>query len=328
MNLSTAIEGFLLAKTVAGCSPNTLRNYAGDLRRFTEHLQPADPDLASITRAELQAFFLYLTSARFKPGGAVDRPPKQLSAKTIRNTHTTLCSLWTWAVKEGYAAENLPRTIDVPTPEPPDIQPLTLAQVHRLINATYYSHQWHNSPDTQSEIPRRQQLRDRALILFLLDTGIRASELCNLHVRDVDTQAGTASVLGKGRLSGGEAKPRTVHIGTRTTKALWAYLADRNATRSPAAWLFVTKQSTQLDRSNLRHHLAALGTRAGIPHVHPHRFRHTFAVNYLRNGGDIYTLQKLLGHTSLEMVRRYLHLAEADTANAHRRASPVDNWKL
>jgi len=330
MNLSTAAQGFLLDKQIAGCSPNTIRNYTGDLRRLRQHLDPLDPDLSDITTDQLKTFFTWLITARFTPGGIVKRPPQRLSPKTIRNIHTTLCSLWTWAIGEGYTHDHLPRQIQVPKPEPPDIQPFTFLQIQRLIEATYWSRQWATSPETQSEIPRRQQLRDRALILFLLDTGVRASELCRLCLRNVDLQTGTASVIGKGRLSGGEGKPRTVQYCARTTRALWTYLADRNVVQpyQPAAHLFVTKQGTELDRSNLRRHLNALGKRAGVPKCHPHRFRHTFATNYLRNGGDIYSLQNLLGHTSLEMVRRYLHLTETDTASAHRRASPVDNWKL
>ena len=62
--------------------------------------------------------------------------------------------------------------------------------------------------------------------------------------------------------------------------------------------------------------------------VHPHRLRHTFAINYLRNGGDVYSLKYLLGDTTLVMVERYLHLTTADASNTHRKASPADNWRL
>jgi site-specific recombinase XerD len=84
----------------------------------------------------------------------------------------------------------------------------------------------------------------------------------------------------------------------------------------------------EMNRSRLLKILVSLGKRSGVSDVHPHRFRHTFAIQYLRNGGDPYTLQALLGHSSLDMVKVYLRIAQIDIDTAHRRASPVNNWKL
>ena len=92
--------------------------------------------------------------------------------------------------------------------------------------------------------------------------------------------------------------------------------------------LFASLQGGALDRQALLALLVDLGARAGITDVHPHRFRHTFAINFLRNGGNVYELQMALGHTTMEMVRTYLALAETDLQRAHEEASPVTRWHL
>lgn len=108
---------------------------------------------------------------------------------------------------------------------------------------------------------------------------------------------------------------------------VWRYLAARKDTR-PDDPLFASKMNRPMNRTKLAETFSNIGKRAGVPHLHPHRLRHTFAIMYLRNGGNAYSLQHMLGHSSLEMVKHYLQLAQVDIDNVHRRASPVDNLRL
>lgn len=118
-----------------------------------------------------------------------------------------------------------------------------------------------------------------------------------------------------------------VYMGKRVQKELWKYLLNRpkGIKKDP---LFLSAYEKRLSADSVKHMLDRIAKRAEVDHVHPHVFRHTFAIQYLRNNGDIFTLQRLLGHSSLEMVKRYLALAQTDMETAHRRASPVDNWRL
>jgi len=327
VRLSVAIDGFLLAKRVAGLSPNTIRNYTHSLARFAAFLE-RDPQLEEISKTDLQRFMVWLLTDKFPSQKFGANGPQTLSAKTVRNVHTCLCSLWTWAIKEGYTREHIPKQVEAPKPEPPEIVPFTREQIRDLLEATRFSRPWAKHRFTQTELPKEQYLRDRAIILFLLDTGVRAGELCQLTIGEVDLQAGTTEVQSKGRRNAGQGKRRTVYFEVRTQKALWQYLAHREVLNQGPKPLFCTRAGDPMTRENLRTRLHNLGKRAGVEHVYPHRFRHTFAIQYLRNGGDLFTLQRLLGHSSIESTRHYLYIAQADLEAAHIRASPVDNWKL
>ncbi len=118
-------------------------------------------------------------------------------------------------------------------------------------------------------------------------------------------------------------KQRIVHIGTRAQKALWKYMAIYRKSESKS--LFINKASEPLDVVGVKILIKRLGERAKVS-VSPHKLRHTFAISFLRAGGDVFSLQYLLGHSTLQMTQRYLQSLNADDAiNAHRKFSPLDN---
>jgi integrase/recombinase XerD len=164
-------------------------------------------------------------------------------------------------------------------------------------------------------------LRMRAIIMLLLDTGLRASETCSISIKDIHLKEGYIIVFGKGD------KERRVEFGPRTGQAIWKYLTSRGKTE-PHEALFISRTGYRLSRDHLAGRVHALGVKAGVENCHPHRFRHTFAVMFMRNGGSSLALQRLLGHSTMEMVRQYVKLSDVDLAQAHRRASPVENLRL
>ena len=309
MRLSEAVQGFLMWRAVAG-SAHTARDYANTLRQFEAFVED-DPEVAAVDADQVRRFLYWL------------RVERELAPKTVKNAHTGLSAFWSW-LEDAYGLPHVIRgAVRSPKAGTREVVPLSKTDVRLILAAVEKTATWRSEKRQPAQMTRGTRYRDRAIVLFLLDTGVRAQELCSLVVGDVDMKSGAVQVRrGKGD------KGRTVYLGTTARAALWSYLSRRGDVQPDDA-LFETTRHQPLDRSALRKLLLNAGQRAEIAEtVNPHRFRHTFAVNYLRNGGDVYTLQRLLGHATMEMVKRYLSLAQTDIADAHKRASPVDNWRL
>jgi len=313
MRFSEAIDGFLLFKAAESLSPQTLAAYRAHLERAALYLD--DPPLKSVTTADIVRFLAWLRT---------DYQPRRLngdtapvSGQTLRNAWTALKSFYRWSTfNVGTANIMADGLIPRPKAVNQERQPLTAEEVRRLLASI----QPRRATRPKSGTRYQRDLRDRALILTFLDTGIRSGELCAVSVGDLHAKSGQLDVLGKG------AKRRRVLLGATTRAAVWQYLQERPDGGDPAAPLFATLDGGRLAVSWVGKHLRALGDKAGVEECYPHRLRYTFAIQYLRNGGDVFTLQALLGHSSLKMVRYYLRLAQSDVAAAHRRASPVDGW--
>ena len=160
-------------------------------------------------------------------------------------------------------------------------------------------------------------IRDRALLLFLADTGARVSEAAALDWEDVDIETGLVRIRrGKGR------KARTVVVGIETRRALLRY--RRTVPSEPAQPLWRGQQG-RLSRDGIRHLFRRLQERTGLK-FSPHDMRRFFATASLRSGMNLFHVQALLGHTSLEMTRRYASIVEDDLREAHQLHGPVDHW--
>lgn len=202
--------------------------------------------------------------------------------------------------REELVSEGLARYIRPPKTEPRRETILVPRDVERLLRAAADS---------------ATGMRDVAILTLLFDTGLRAGEVCALMVANVDLGAHVMTV------PTGKTGGRSVPIGRTTTKALRAWLRVHPTGDGP---LFPSARTGKPLRANsLFQRLTVIGKRAGID-THPHQWRHSFAVNYLKYGGDVFTLQRILGHSTLVMSRWYATLNDADVQARHEVASPAD----
>ena len=306
LTLSQVVEGALLAAGARRLSDNTIREYAHYYRKWQSFYRPIDPPFASIDLDQLNRFMAGLSD---------------LSAKSCSNVRISLLSLYRWAVSFGLVQTNVARQLDPIKAESRAIHPFTRTDVQAMLYAVEKSKPYIRPGKASCSHTTRQGTRNKAIIYLLLDTGLRSSELCDLLIRHADKKNLRLKVFGKG------SKERIVPFSSSTALHLWRYLATR-PDAVPDDALFATATDRPLDNHNLYHALQLIGDRAGVVDVHPHRFRHTFAINFLRNGGNVYTLKEILGHASLKMCLRYLELAQAYVDANYRPASPVKNWGL
>ncbi len=324
LTISQAIDGFVKYKVVEGLSERTLESYLDHLNRFQGHV--GNIPIADLSATEVEDF-LYWLRTEYTPQ-RLHANQKPLSDKTIYNVWVSLKSFFSWAEGRRFVTENPMTAVPRPKFQEKPVEPFTREEIERIIKACKYSCVAKTNGRRPFKMQRPTYRRDKALTMFLLDTGLRASEICALRLSDIDMKTGEVTVR-HGKEGGAKGnKGRTGYIGKGTRRTLWRYLVERDDEDNDQLPLFATMRGGRLNRDSLRLLFRRLGKQCEIKKCHPHRFRHTFAINYLRSQGDVLTLQALLGHTSLEMVKRYARIAKIDLQQSHGRASPVDNWGL
>ena len=307
LELQNLIEGFKLSCQAEGKSPKTTEWYTLFMTRFRLFLESEKlpTDLNSITKNHIRGFILYLQTKAKTPHR--ERP---LSGATIQGYVRTLKAFFSWAEREGYLVSGQIGRIPIPKSNSKVINTFTPEQINKLVSICQIS-----NGDGQ---------RNLTILLLLLDTGIRVSELVNIELEDIYLTEGYIKIkVAKG------GKERIVPIGSLVQKSLWKYVnhSRPKPLTEKISRLLLSDKGLPLTKSGVQQMLRRYGRRAGLNGVRcsPHTFRHTFAKNYLLNGGDIFSLQKILGHSSLASVRVYLNLFATDVKKQHLRFSPVDN---
>ncbi|NLG49658.1 MAG: tyrosine-type recombinase/integrase [Chloroflexi bacterium] len=295
--LEACFSAFLLDREAARCSPKTLEHYRYTLGSFIAFLKARK--VANISEIIPQDVRAYLVSLQRR--GLKD---------TTQHAHARGIRAWfNWLVAEGDLDESPMQHVAMPRLQKRVPAPFAPQDVRALLDAC----------DRKSA----KGARDYALVLTLLDTGLRASELIGLRVGDVDMRSGLIVVMGKGQ------KQRQVIAGSKARAAILRMLAYRGAVATGAPlWATYDLDGNECSRGlsvhGLQTMLHRLGRRAGVMPCSPHRFRRTFALWCLRDGMDLHSLRMLMGHSDLAVLQRYLALVGEDLERAHKAHSPVD----
>jgi site-specific recombinase XerD len=311
-DFATLLQGYQLCAASEGKSPRAIDAVRDAVRYFKRFL---DAQHIAVRPVEVSAMHIraFISDLQHRPRYATHPlvQPKQqtLSSHSVNCYARGLRVFFSWLTREEIIPANPFAKVQIPRPTRKIIATFSEEQLGRLLSVI----------NTQTPVGQR----DYTIILLLLDSGLRVSELCGLKMEDVRLDEGLVKVLGKGN------KERLIPIGRLVQKLMWHYIGRfRPAPAMPRVTnLFLTDEGYPLSKDRVGNLVKDYGLKAGLTGVRcsPHTFRHTAAVTFLRSGGDVFSLQRLLGHSSLEMTRRYCQLADIDVQRAHMRASPVDN---
>jgi integrase/recombinase XerD len=273
-------------------SHNTLQNYRKGVGKFVAFLERYATTLDAVQPAHIRKWL-------------IEKQRKGISPNTLHNAYRHLHAFWNWCLKEELTTHNPFQKVEKPK-APAKVKPaLTPDEVEAILRAC--------------EGKKWLRLRDKALILLLLDTGLRIHEAHALTVGDAKQEV--LLIRGKG------GKQRVVFLSVEVRLAIRRYLTacPYNLTdESPLWW----GRYGALTLHGLKNVVKVIGKRAGLKRrLSPHAFRRTFATWSLRNGIDLEHLRQLMGHSDYTVLRQYLALVEADLKQAHQQHSPLRNLR-
>lgn len=302
------IDDFITTKKIEGRAPTTVVWYTHMLKRFAiwmgvdATLKDLTVDRARDYVAELQA-----RTTRYDDHPHHGQKRGGLSATSIHGYVRSLKVFSRWMFDEGYTDKDMFSRLRRPKLPQTVVDVLTDDEVDKIFADL--------TPGTFTGA------RNLAVYLMLFDTGIRASELCTLTLSNTDLKKGEIKVVGKGN------KERIVSLVGQTRTVMLSYI-NFHRPQTSHDYVFTTFEGEPFSYSALIQMMKRLGRRLGIPRLHPHLFRHSFAVRWIMAGGNVIALQKTLGHTSLEVTKLYLHFSDMQMSEIHDQFSPAGKLNL
>jgi len=310
LDLQNLIQGFKLSCQTENKSPKTIDGYISNNRKFFIFLEVANgtKPIESIGKKELRGYIEHLQSRTRWPNNPYIKEENRgaLSPFTRLAYVRDIKTLWSWMYREGYVEEN--KLAHFQLPSVPENLPkiITPAQF-----ATLLSHIDRSTPEGS---------KYHCILLILYDNGMRISELVKIRICDIDFQGKTIIVMGKGQ------RERPVPITVYTRKQILRYI-DQVRTRicpKDSPYLFANPDGEPFSKSSVQQFMRRLLEKSELEvKFSPHVLRHSFAIQYLANGGNVFYLKAILGHKSLITTLGYTRTLPKDIQDQHMKYSPV-----
>jgi len=304
LELEQLIRHFEVYNRSEGKSPYTVKWYNEALNHFLRWLTSENKStrLREIGEEQVRDFVLYLYEKKIRG--------KPLSKNTVANRVRSIRGFFSWLADEGYTDGHVLASLKPPRIVKTIVEPLTPQEIGKLF----------------SNINQNTALgaRNTAILALFLDTGLRLSEVANLKEYDVHLEQRYVKVLGKG------SKERIVPLGIDCQKMLlnYCYYFRPAVAHQGVEELFLSLEGYPISHTAVRSFISRLAKSAGVPRLHAHLFRHTYATRFLLNGGDVFLLKQNLGHSTLAMVEHYRHIASREAALMSETFSPLDRMNL
>ncbi|SMQ78396.1 integrase/recombinase XerD [Bacillus sp. OV166] len=309
--MDEALEAFIRAKTAEGVRKGTLTGYHDIFRYFRQWLDEEITNINDITADTIRNYINYLRTERtpYAEDPQRKRTGKGLSVHTINIRIRGLCTLFRFLYNDGIISYNPMQNISqVRDDAHEEVPGLPDKQIDAIL-ASYVDRQF-------------AQWRDKTLIILLLDTGLRIGEALSLTADQVNFKELSITVpsqIAKKR------KSREIPISREVAKRLRQLLDETQQYFGEGCKLFMNAYGEDLTDDAFRRRLNRLKRKLNISKLHPHMFRHTFARNYVLNGGDIFTLQRILDHADIQTTRKYVQMDNEHIREQHNKFSPLRN---